>query len=221
MSNPETPTVTINRQSPPLPRPIRTLPQLTPEQRTASIRRTLASAQGEAIWVFAYGSLMWNPCFSHERRVPAKLTGYQRAFCFWSVLARGTPEAPGLGVGLLGAGGICAGIAYRLEASDLDASLQAIWDREMSSGIYRPTWVSVDTDRGQLPAIAFVIDPSHPQYAPPMPADRQAEIIAAARGKFGPCHEYLSTMLEHLAELDVREPELESLMEGVRELLER
>lgn len=191
-------------------------PKLSDDARRQSREETLAQAPEPGdIWVFAYGSLMWNPCFEPAERAPARLDGYERRFNFWTVVARGTPERPGLGLGIEAAAGECHGIAYRLHSDRLEEEGEAIWEREMYSGVYRPRWLSIDTDAGARPALAFVTVPGHPQYAPGLTLDEQAEIIARAHGKYGPCSEYLAGVVREMSRLGVREPELERLKEKV------
>ena len=190
--------------------------------------REAAMAQRPAgpVWVFGYGSLIWNPAFEPAERRRAVLHGYRRAFCFWTVSARGTPERPGLGLGLEAAPGArCGGVALRIAGATEAADIERLWAREMYSAVYQPAWVPVfaaeapdEPDPEPLTALAFVIDPAHPQYCPPLGADRQARIIAGAAGKFGPCADYLADMVAHLAEAGEPDAELEMLLERVRRL---
>ena len=179
------------------------------------------------VWVFGYGSLIWNPAFEPAERRRAVLHGYRRAFCFWTVSARGTPERPGLGLGLeAGEGARCRGVALRIAAATEAADLEALWAREMYSAVYRPTWVPLEpapeTRTGgasaPLAALAFVADPAHPQYCPPLSAAQQAHIIAGASGKFGPCADYLADMAANLAGAGEPDAEFEALLARVRRL---
>ena len=137
-------------------------------------------------WVFAYGSLIWDPCFAHVERRPATIEGYRRAFNIWTVLARGTPEAPGLGLGLEAGSDGCRGVAYRMDPALERDGLKTLWRREMFTGIYRPHWLTVDADGKSVNAIAFIVVPDHPQYAGILTRDAMAEIIARAHGERGP-----------------------------------
>ena len=178
------------------------------------------------VWVFGYGSLIWNPAFEPAERRRAVLHGWRRAFCFWTVSARGTPERPGLGMGLeTGPGARCGGVALRIDDASEAADLERLWAREMYTAVYRPVWLPLhpaETPDGPAPepltALAFVIDPAHPQYCPPLGAERQARIIAGAAGKFGACADYLADMAGHLAEAGEPDAELEALLEKVRRL---
>lgn len=178
------------------------------------------------VWVFGYGSLIWNSAFAPAERRRAVLHGYRRAFCFWTVSARGTPERPGLGLGLEAApGACCRGVALRIAAATETADLERLWAREMYSAVYRPVWVPLlpaGTPEGPDPApftaLAFVADPAHPQYCPPLSQMQQARIIAGASGQFGRCSDYLATMVAHLDEAGEPDAELEALLERVRQV---
>src|SRR5213082_4062076 len=118
----------------------------------------------EDLWVFAYGSLMWRPDFPFIERVEARLIGAHRALCVYSFVHRGTPERPGLVLGL-DRGGSCRGIAYRLPEEGLGAAIDRIWAREMAGEVYRMRPVSVTTPQGGLAAYAFVVRRDRPDYA--------------------------------------------------------
>ncbi len=190
-------------------------PVLSDDVRARSLVRTMRAAPCRVPWVFAYGSLMWNPCFSWSRREPVILDGHRRRFCVWTTCARGTPERPGVGLGLEDAPGECKGIAYRLDARSLERDLEALWDREMMSGIYRPTWVEAPVAGTVTRVLVFVVDPSHPQYAHEMCADTMASIIAVAAGTYGTCREYLANTIEQMAKLGVCDPDFDALLARV------
>lgn len=191
----------------------RSFRRLTDAMREESLRATLAAApQGDEVWVFAYGSLMWNPGFPYVERRPGTLYGYRRRLSVWSSRARGTPEKPGLGLGLEPGGGHCRGIVYRVDPKAIDEALKAIWEREMTTAIYQPHWIPVETDEGNVTAIAFVVDREHPQYAGTLPQHEMVAIIAEARGKYGPCREYLANTVRELAALGIDEPEFNALL---------
>src|SRR5439155_1894948 len=118
----------------------------------------------EPVWVFAYGSLMWNPEIAFAEARPAFLHGYHRSFCLYSRDYRGTPERPGLVLGL-DRGGACRGIVYRLPPEALGAAIDQVWAREMAGEVYRMRPVSVTTPQGRLAAYAFVVRRDRPDYA--------------------------------------------------------
>ncbi len=191
-------------------------PALDEAARRDSLRATLATGPVDAaLWVFAYGSLMWNPCFAYDDRLPGRLRGYCRRFSAWTVLARGTPERPGLGLCLEPGPGHCTGLLFRLDPAARDHGLAALWEREMVTGIYRPSWLAVEAETGPVTALAFVVDPDHPQYAGIRSQEEAAAIIAAAAGKFGRCRDYLADLVQALAGMEVPDSELETLLELV------
>ena len=195
------------------PPPSRPVPPLADAARRRSLRETLAHAPNPAgIRVFAYGSLIWNPCFEATARRMAILHGYRRAFCIWTVHARGTPSRPGLGLALEpSAGASCAGVLFDLSPDLGLDGLLPLWEREMWTAVYRPQWVRVTVDDVRADALAFVVDPSQPQYAGDLPIAEQARYIAAAAGKFGSCRDYLAETVEALRAEGAPDPDLEAL----------
>ena len=112
---------------------------LTPPELVASLEATLAQRQPGPVWLFAYGSLIWRPECPAVAVRRARVHGYHRGLYLWSQLHRGTPEQPGLVLGL-DRGGSCSGFAYQLPDDQLDDHLLALWKREMPDGSYRPRW---------------------------------------------------------------------------------
>lgn len=172
------------------------------------------------LWIFGYGSLMWDPGFPHVDWAPALVHGYHRGLCIYSSRWRGTPERPGLVLGL-DRGGACRGIAFRIAAPDVPTSLEALWAREMRRGIYHPRLLRARLPRGEARVLAFVANPTHPGYAGTLPIERTAELIASCCGDRGPNVEYLTKTLDHLAELGVRDHHLLAVMDAVRLLQKR
>lgn len=177
-------------------------------------------ANGE-IWVFGFGSLMWNPCFSHTACQPATLSGYQRKFHIWTAKARGTPDLPGLGLCLEPvAEGECRGMAYRLDPASLSRDLEALWQREMTTGIYSPIWHPLQLATGtEIEAITFVVNSDNRQYAGAMPVAQMAVAIARAHGEYGSCRDYLAQTIDGMASLEVYDHELDELLRQVDEIL--
>ena len=196
--------------------------EMTEAARAATLQATLATRPaGAPIWVFAYGSLMWRPCFSfHEKRF-GRLPGYHRDYTIWTIIARGSPDFPGLGLALDEGGDHCPGMVFRLDETPdvLAEDLKALWAREMLTGIYRPRWLPIETREGPVEAIAFVVDRDHQQYAGHLSDQDRALIIARACGQFGPCAEYLSRTVEALADAGAPDPALEMLLARVETIL--
>ena len=188
---------------------------LNDEQLSASLTSTLAlRPKGAGWWVFAYGSLLWNPLFPVAEMRPATLRGLHRRFCLWSLASRGTPDKPGLVLGL-DRGGTCRGVALRLPAPLAIDELHLLWRREMVVGAYRPRWVRVDADGRDLVALAFVVRRDHPQYAGRLSLAKESEVITAARGAFGASADYLERTRVALVSHGIVDPYLESLADRV------
>lgn len=172
------------------------------------------------LWIFGYGSLMWDPCFSHVESRPALIYGYHRELCIYSSRWRGTPQRPGLVLGL-DRGGACRGVAFRIAAAQVARSLESLWDREMRRGVYHPRLLHARLPGRTARVLAFVANPLHPGYAGTLPTERTAELIANCHGDRGPNVEYLARTLKHLTNLGVRDHHLLRVMAAVHALLRR
>ena len=171
---------------------------LSEDELAASRAAILAGADlSGGVWLFGYGSLIWNPAFHFTDRLTGTVYGYHRRFCLWTHLGRGCPERPGPVLGLE-RGGSCRGVAFHI-APAVEEELAIVWRREMLSGAYVPRWVRVRTAVGDVRAITFVINHAHERYARLLPDDRVAEVIATAEGFLGPCADYLINTVDHLA----------------------
>jgi cation transport protein ChaC len=189
----------------------------------ASIGCVLSGARtGDDVWVFGYGSLMWNPLFHYAERRPAALRGFHRRFCLWSTAGRGTPERPGLVLGL-DLGGQCCGLAYRLSAAQAVAELKLLWRREMVVGSYAPRWVRIEArpcanSNGcaeELRALTFVVNRHHPNYAGRLPRETIVTALATGHGRIGTAAEYLFNTADTLAAHGLRDIHLETLRDEV------
>lgn len=188
-----------------------TLPLLSDTERCASIAALYGARVGVAdCWVFGYGSLIWNPTFRFVERRVAVLRGWHRSFCLWTPLGRGTPDRPGLMLGL-DRGGSCHGVAFRIAAAEAPLELDLLWRREMLSGSYCPRLVKAATAQGQIETLAFTINRGHARYAGKLPEEAVAGVVATARGVLGPCVEYLVNTVDHLRALGIRDRALERL----------
>jgi cation transport protein ChaC len=174
----------------------------------------------DGLWVFGYGSLIWNPEFPVAERVIACAAGWRRSFCMRSVHHRGTAEVPGLVLALdADPGAACHGVALLAEAGTEAATLAHLRARELISSAYVETAFAVDcADGRRVRAVAFVIDRAHGQYCGGLPLEEQARIIAAATGGRGPNRDYLWATAAHLADLGLADPELDWLAARVRAL---
>lgn len=174
----------------------------------------------DGFWVFGYGSLVWNPGFEFEERQIARLEGYGRSFCMWSIHHRGTVENPGLVLALDAADGACCdGVAFFVGPARAEATLAALRERELISSAYVESVHPITLqDKRQVQAVTYEIDTQHEQYCGGMPLEDQAQIIAHAVGGRGPNPEYLYNTAEHLAEIGLADRDLNWLAQRVREL---
>lgn len=190
--------------------------RMRPEERAQSKRETLAKlSSGEDVWVFGYGSLMWNPIVHYIERRAGQIYGYHRAYCLRTAMGRGTPERPGLTLGLE-RGGSCRGILFRVAADIAEQELDFVWNREMISQAYSPHVMNAHTDQGVVRAIAFVINHDHEGYAGKLTMAETAEAIATAYGRLGRCSEYLENTVMHLDELGIADGPMHHLLTMVR-----
>lgn len=169
------------------------------------------------MWVFGYGSLMWNPGFAFEQARRARIFGHHRALCVYSVVHRGTRERPGLVFGL-DRGGTTEGMAFFVAPADAREVLAYLQAREQVTGVYRQKRVHLELlgtgaeGPCHVHAIAFVVDPTHRQYAGRLPLDVQHAIVSASVGGSGANTDYVLATARHLAECGVRDRSLERLV---------
>lgn len=173
-----------------------------------------------SLWVFGYGSLMWEPGFDWQDRVLARLSGWHRSFCMRSIHHRGTEAEPGLVLALDAAeGAVCDGVAFAVAAENADRTLNYLRERELISSAYLEKSLPVAlADGRRVEAVTYVIDPDHVQYCGGLPLEEQARIIATAVGGRGPNVEYLWNTAAHLGELGLADPDLDWLAARVRDL---
>jgi cation transport protein ChaC len=167
---------------------------------------------GEEIWVFAYGSLMWNPGFPHLEVRRGRLYGFHRRFCIYSHVYRGTPERPGLVLGL-DRGGSCEGLAFRVPAGEADEVLEYLYARELVTEVYIPRWVRIATPDGEVRAASFVVDRAHEQYTGELELEATAELIRRGVGISGPGIEYLRNTVHHMEALGVATGDLKRILQ--------
>ena len=189
---------------------------LTDAELEASIQALLdAHPPREDVWLFGYGSLIWNPIIHFEERHVAKLHGYHRRFCLWSHVGRGSLKKPGLVLGL-DAGGCCRGVVFRIDGARARSELRLLWRREMVLGSYSPRWLKVTTANRDLNAIAFIVNRSHRSYAGRLPLETVLRTMVGTRGYLGTPAEYLHETIRGLLEHGVRD---EYLMDIRRRVL--
>lgn len=174
----------------------------------------------QSLWVFGYGSLIWDPGFAVAQRQIARLEGWHRSFCMRSIHHRGTVEAPGLVLALDRAGAsACDGVAFAVAPGAEADTLAALRARELVSSAYLEDRLPVTlADGTRLTALTYVIDPDHAQYCGGLSLEEQARIIAVAKGGRGANRDYLFSTATHLDALGIRDPDLEWLAARVREI---
>lgn len=174
-------------------------------------------AAASPVWVFGYGSLMWDPGFAVRESRPALLRGWHRDFCIYSHHYRGTPEKPGLVLGL-DAGGACRGIAHRFSARDKAAVRAYLWEREIrNDGVYHEIARPLRLDDGRVvEALVYVADRTHAQYAGALSDAALARLIRQGVGARGSCLEYTEHTIAHLDQLGLRETRLHRLLAMAR-----
>ncbi|WP_279360013.1 gamma-glutamylcyclotransferase [Methylobacterium indicum] len=186
----------------------------------ARLDTALAAKPGDpdALWLFAYGALMWRPEFPFCERRAATVRGWHRRFCLWQPGFRGTPERPGVMLAL-DRGGRCRGFAYRIVGDDLREAVRPVWRREMRGRGYASRWVAAETAEGPVPALAFVADRAGGRYAGRLSDAAIADRIAAACGPTGPSAEYLLNTVAACEAVGLRDRHLWTMQALVAERL--
>lgn len=185
------------------------------ETREASRQAVLADVKkGQGIWVFGYGSLMWNPAFHFAERVPGTIHGWHRSFCLSMPVGRGSVEQPGLMLAL-DRGGSCRGFSFRIEPENVQSETQILWRREMISGGYAPRWVQVKGAAGEQRALTFTVNRSHARYVGRLPVEASVRALATAAGPMGRARDYLHNTVVHMDELGVGDGPLHRLLDLV------
>jgi cation transport protein ChaC len=187
------------------------MPLLSDAEIEADLDATLAGrAADQDVWLFGYGSLMWNPAIAFAERRGARLQGWHRRFCLWLTGGRGSPDNPGLMLALE-RGGRCAGMLFRIPARQARDELLLAWRRELFTGAYRSRWVTAMTDAGPRRAVTFVVNRGHNRYAGRLDEAVVAAHLASAAGSLGSCRAYLTETLDALHALGLRDRPLERL----------
>jgi len=182
------------------------------------LRATLACRPAGPLWLYAYGSLIWNPAIHYEACQGALLRGWQRHFCLQLLAGRASAQTPGRMLAL-DTGEACAGVAFRLAEASVAEELRLVWMREMVYGSYRPLWEPVRLDDGQrVHALVFVADRAQPHYAADTSIAATARLIATASGPLGSNLDYLLRLDESLIEHGIHDPYVHRLAAAARDL---
>ncbi len=178
--------------------------------REENRKSTLSGRLEQDLWVFAYGSLIWDPAVQVEEYRYGALSGWCRNFCMRLEGGRGSHEQPGL-MAALDEGGNCDGIAFRIPATLVERETEFMWRREMFSGAYRPIFLEVATPQGSVDALEFVMDRANRRYMPELPQKDVARIIAVAEGRLGTNFAYLDSLVRHLDQLGIQDDDMQQL----------
>ena len=191
----------------------------TPEDERERNRRDHLAGhpRSEDLYVFGFGSLMWNPAFEVAGWHPAHVRGWHRRFNMWTHTGRGTADFPGLTLGLE-PGGSVRGMALRIRAAEIDSETRLLWRREMFAGAYRPIWVNADLGDRTVPATSFAINRAYKRYGHAIPLAVQARHIALAEGPLGPCIDYLENTVRVLDTIGQTTGAMHTLAAAARKL---
>ena len=180
------------------------------DAREANRQEVLSGRQEQDIWVFGYGSLIWDPAVQVAEYRYAALPGWRRRFCMRIEGGRGSVEQPGL-MAALDEGGRCDGVVLRIPAEIVDRETEFMWRREMFAGTYKPVFLEVTTPQGPVDALVFLMDRENRRYAPQIKEDEAASMIAVAEGRLGPNFDYLDMLVQRLEELGIEDADMRRL----------
>ena len=191
---------------------------MTDQERKQIVENMIETAPSlNSMWVFGYGSLIWNPALYFTEKKRGTVHGYHRRFCLWSTIGRGSPSRPGLMLGLE-RGGSCKGIFYKIDRREIRTELDIVFRRELITAAYRPTWVSARVlGKSPFKAIAFVINRDHNRYAGMLDDETVIQTIADAKGTLGSCSDYLYETVLQLENLGMPDRHLASIARHVRQ----
>jgi cation transport protein ChaC len=176
----------------------------------ASRAETFRGVEGD-VWVFGYGSLMWNAIFAVEECRVVRITGYHRSFCLRSTVGRGSPEWPGLMLGL-DRGGASVGLALRMAPQNIDDELALLWRREMSTGSYFAKWLRAKNGEGEIRVLAFVANRRADNYVGSLPDEETARLLATGTGFLGSNLDYLVRTHDSLVHHGIIDRKISRLM---------
>jgi cation transport protein ChaC len=175
-------------------------------------RTEYAKSKGD-LWIFGYGSLIWNPEFEFTDRRLATVAGWHRALKMWSRVNRGSPECPGLVFALL-RGGSCKGMGYRVAATQATHTIESLWPREMPTGVYDPRFVPCRLNNGEsVNALAFTLSHDSPWYTGDLEDAALRHIFSVACGRYGSTRAYAVNTLQALRDNGIEDARLAGLLQ--------
>ncbi len=181
------------------------------ENRTAFLKHLTPE---EDLWLFGYGSLIWNAAFHYEEESRTRVFGYHRRFCLHLTIGRGSPEHPGLMLAL-DRGGSCNGVAFRIASDKVELETRILWMREMISGAYKPIWINLHTEKGRVRGFTFVVNRKHARYRGNLDLDETVVGLNSGKGQLGTCRDYLFNTVRDLKRLGIVDSYLERLQKLV------
>jgi cation transport protein ChaC len=191
---------------------------LTDQERAASLQAMFNNENiKDDVWLFGYGSLIWNPAINFKEKSPMLIYGFHRKFCLKTYLGRGSKESPGLVLGL-DHGGSCRGVGFKIPAKIAYKELEVVWNREMVSGSYKPKWLSGKIGETPIKALGFVVDRKQDRYVNNLTDIEVAHLISKANGFLGSCCDYLLNTSEHLKNLGIPDKKLTNLVDLVNQI---
>jgi glutathione-specific gamma-glutamylcyclotransferase len=190
------------------------------DERLEELRRAALRDRNihEDLWIYAYGSLMWDPGLLFEEVRLADVDGYQRRFTNKITIGRGSPDRPALMLTLQPHLGSCQGLAFRIAADFVEDESTILWRREMLLGGYSPLLVPMTTPQGSITALIFAANTAHSSYVKELPLNGTAELIARGSGVMGTNREYLEQLAGQLKALEIDDPYVHQLLECVRNI---
>ena len=190
------------------------------DERLEETRRAVLGDRdnGEDLWVYAYGSLMWDPGLYFAEVRLADVEGYQRRFTSKITIGRGSPDKPALMLSLHRRLGSCRGLAFRIAADLVEHESAILWRREMLLGGYLPRLLQMSTPQGAITALAFTANTSHPNYTEELPLSESAHLIARGSGIMGTNRDYLEELADQLKALEIEDEYVQQLLERVQSI---
>ena len=191
-----------------------------PDQEREATRHAMLEQHDarDDLWVFAYGSLMWDPGIHYTEIRLARVQGYQRRFGYRISTGRGTPQCPALMLTLAPLPGNCTGLVFRIPAKLVDEETTILWRREMIRGGYAPQWLTLATPQGDIDALVFAANCAHPEYVGDLPMGETATVVATACGPLGSNRAYLESLASQLTTLEIDDPYVMQLLAHVQTL---
>ena len=184
---------------------------MTHEERDRNRKNALKFlTPGEDLWVFGYGSLIWNPAFRFVESLPARIYGFHRRFCLHLTMGRGSREKPGLMLAL-DRGGSCHGVTFRIASQDVDSETDILWMREMISGAYRAHWGKIHTAGSSMNGLTFVVNQKNSRYTGKLSLEETAARLIKGEGRLGTCREYVINTVHSLDDLNISDKYLHDL----------